>query len=259
MTETLKTHETEGSAPETEWDTLRTVEFRGKHEKPPKEERKTEYVGKHLKKEAVKPVGELSHEEARDEYLDILKDLSKSFTEQGDYGHGGAELTSLLMREKVGDEAFLSEEGEYTVGNTGNLRVADALIAGEAAWRASGEKYEKKQAAYEEAKQNLQDYRHKEKEMGFFQKAFSVRKRRKERQELEGAYMRARHAMDDQLHSNRNINTYIKRRLESAYGKMPNDEANDKFFGPQNDEKIDRAIELYRKLVEEEAEKRKGK
>lgn len=236
------------SAPK--WEALRTVKFRGSHqttENLPKSEQPSGYL---KVEKPQKPVSELSPEEASKEYLDLLKELSKNFTNKNaSYNYNGG-LVEELVVEHEGQEAY---ESAGAFEGHGALRVADELIRTEDSWRKTGDIYKERLAKFEEAEQKLRNFQDQEKELGFFQKAFSTRRRRQERKKLEQELSVARHYKNEAQRSSMAENNHLKKRLESAYNNMSNEEANDSFFGAERNDKINRAIELRRKLKEEKS------
>ncbi len=241
-----------------------------------------------LKSKKFRPVGEMSKEEATKEYLDILGELSQGFTSAEARASGAAnydENGELVAHGRGYDrtedrivEQLEGRDGEH-FKREWTLGLADDIIRAESDWRkikdkttVEAEKLAEDQAelklerARKEAEDKLREF-----ESGAFAGIRKVLRARKH-VELQNKVIELRRQTPEQTISAQkaaSVNRRMAKALEAAYSEdygyghhklsyehsedkgyqeRVNEEYNRKFFSPENEERIGRAIELRRAL-----------
>ena len=234
--------------------------------------------------EQEKPVGELSLQEAAEEYLGLLLELSKGFesaegktSRVAEYDKNGnivlhpsnsgysdpkTRIVAKLWETRTGDKfdsSVYTRSGEIDSDGVSHFKdpyidrelsidLADQIISAESDWRAAGE---------ETTIENENKLHARNKRKGFF----SV---------LRNKNNNPHTPAEDKTF---NANYRLQRALEAAYSKdygyghhslsyehskspeyqsKTNEEYNQKFFSPQNAPTIDRAIELRRRIFDKQ-------
>lgn len=228
---------------------------------------------------------ELSPQDAANEYLSLLDELSQDFTYpfyKNGAEHGGRQHTANHIvrdlgrkysdnphyrhRGYIGTEANDENNVDYTVERMG---VADAILANEIGWRDEGEVAKKKaEQVNERIDKQLEDLDEDYSKKGSLGKFFGKRKYEKARKKLEQS--RPSDGVDMRTH--RKYNANIAKELAIAYnergdydynggdyGESQNEARNRQFFGfddPERAKKVERAIELRRKYEAEWSKKK---
>ena len=217
---------------------------------------------------------ELSPRDAANEYLSLLDELSKDFSnpyysnERKGQHHYASNITIELGR-KYSDNphyrwrGYASTEAGETDGTMLRIASADNIIANEIGWRDDGEKAGKK---IEQIDKSIADLDANYSKKGRLGKFFGKRKYEKARKERE----QSRRAVEYQFGQKYNGN--IAKELAISYnergdydynggdyGQSQNEARNRQFFGlddPERAKKVERAIELRRKYEAEWSKKK---
>jgi len=244
-------------------------------EKPKTESKGAEYLAVMPEKQEK----ELSPEDAANEYLLLLDELSQDFSNpfyKNGAEHGGRQHTANHIvrdlgrkysdnphyrhRGYIGTEADDENGIDYTVERMG---VADAILANEIGWRDDGEKVGKKIEQIDKSIADLDaDYAKK----GRLGKFLGKRKYERAKKELEQSKRTTEYQFS------RKYNGNIAKELAIAYnergdydynggdyGESQNETRNRQFFGlddPERARKVERAIELRRKYEAEWSKKK---
>lgn len=218
---------------------------------------------------------ELSPQDAANEYLSLLDELSQEFTNpfyKNGAEHGGEQHTANHIvrdlgrkysdnphyrhRGYIGTEANGEDGVDYTVERMG---VADAILANEIGWRTEGVTVGKKM---EKVDQDIADLDADYSKKGRLGKFFGKRKYERAKKELE----QSKRVMQFQFEKKYNGNiarelavAYNERGRSSGwnghdYGQSQNEAHNRQFFGfddPERAKKVERAIELRQKYEAE--------
>ena len=256
------------------------------------------------KTEKLTPVDELSKEEATQEYMDALLELSSNFTspegknarltyKNGDvdaplgYGGGGTNFVQGLYRGIGKDLNYEEIEDDYDDG-TGHfsdkyfdrglaMKYADRILAAESDWRQAG----KEHGGHDDIEMELAARKAKAKltyfesgTRGKLRKVFRHNTHQQLENELTSAESRLRqqstgaktsnadarlkdalaYAYAEDFHhgEHKYSHEHTYGRDAAAYQERENEKYNEMFFGDaERQKKIDRAIELRRKLMAE--------
>ena len=234
------------------------------------EESETEDRGlEHLTATPEKQGEELSPQDAANEYLSLLDELSQDFSnpyyseERKGQQHIASNITTELGR-KYSDNphyrwrGYASTEAGETDGTMLRIASADNIIANEIGWRDEGEKAGKEIEQIDKSIADLDaDYARKSK-LG---QSFGRRKYEKAKGELEQSKQTVEHQFS------RKYSDSIAKELAISYnergdydynggdhGQSENEARNRQFFGlddPERAKKVERAIELRRKYEAE--------
>ena len=217
---------------------------------------------------------ELSPQDAANEYLSLLDELSKDFSnpyygeERKGSRHYDNNITTELGR-KYSDNphyrwrGYASTEAGETDGTMLRIASADNILANEIGWRTEGEKVGKKIEQLDKDIADLDVNYSKKRRLGKF---FGRRKYEKTRKALE----QSKNTVEHQF--NRRYNQNIAKELAISYnekgnydynggdyGQSQNEVRNRQFFGLDDSErakKVERAIELRQKYEAEWSKKR---
>lgn len=212
---------------------------------------------------------ELSPQEAANEYLSLLDELSQDFSNpyysnerKGQHHYANNITTELGLRYSDNPHyrwsGYASTEAGETDGTMLRIASADNIIANEIGWRDGGEEAGKKIEQIDKSIADLDaDYSKK----GRLGKFFGKRKYEKAKKELE----QSKRAVEYQF--GRKYNGNIAKELAISYndrgdydynggdyGQSQNEARNRQFFGlddPERAKKVERAIELRRKYEAE--------
>ena len=235
----------------------------GKSEKKVKEERFLQALPEKKK--------ELSPKDAADEYLSLLDELSKDFSNpyygderKGD-SHYASNITTNLGRKYSENphyrwKGYASTEAGEADGTMLRIASADNILANEIGWREDGEKVGKKIKEIDDNISDLKDDYAKKGKIGKFsgkrkyEKALKALESSKHSEEYKfGKYNSA--IADELAISYNEKGNYRGDYSEAAYR---NEERNRRFFGfddPERAAKIERAIELRKKYENEWSKK----
>ena len=208
----------------------------------------------------------LTPEEAANEYLSLLDELSQDFTNpfyKNGAEHGGRQHTAPSIvrdlglkysdnphyrhRGYIGTEANGEDGLDYTVERMG---VADNILSNEIHWRSEGGKVAKKMAQFD---QEIADLDAEYSKKGWLGKFFGRKKYEKARENLQYS----KHSAESEINAyNANMakELAISYNEKGDYGKSQNEARNRQFFGlddPKRAEKVERAIELRQKYESE--------
>ena len=242
-----------------------------------RDKRETETRGRsseHLVAIPEKQEEELSPQEAANEYLSLLDELSQDFSNpyysderKGQHHYANNITTELGLRYSDNPHyrwsGYASTEAGETDGTMLRIASADNIIANEIGWRDGGEEAGKKIEQIDKSIADLDaDYSKK----GRLGKFFGKRKYEKAKKELE----QSKRAVEYQF--GRKYNGNIAKELAISYndrgdydynggdyGQSQNEARNRQFFGlddPERAKKVERAIELRRKYEAEWSKKK---
>jgi hypothetical protein len=242
-----------------------------------RDKRETETRGRsseHLVAIPEKQEEELSPQEAANEYLSLLDELSQDFSNpyysderKGQHHYANNITTELGLRYSDNPHyrwsGYASTEAGETDGTMLRIASADNIIANEIGWRDGGEEAGKKIEQIDKSISDLDaDYSKK----GRLGKFFGKRKYEKAKKELE----QSKRAVEYQF--GRKYNGNIAKELAISYndrgdydynggdyGQSQNEARNRQFFGlddPERAKKVERAIELRRKYEAEWSKKK---
>lgn len=277
-----------GSGEKTDWDTVKDeVQFAGESSDNKKVEARSN------SQEKEKPVGELTHDEASKEYLDVLMQLSANFTspeakasnavrENGtldprgayDYGKSGSMSFEAIKSLTSSEDSSLSATSAIFKKREYTLHLADRIIDEETQWRevSAEEVKETKDALNKESyimgRLEDGDKKYAGKDDGnYSRKGYEGHLEKKEEQQHK--LEKAREKYIDMLAETGKINDRLGRAIDMAYNEDHNwmnhetntaksEEYNQRFFSPDREGMIDRAIELRKRLVEDHNESLKN-
>lgn len=211
---------------------------------------------------------ELSPQEAAEEYLSLLDDLSKDFSNpyysderKGDH-HYAKNITTDLGRKYSKNphyrwRGYASTEAGLKDGTMLRIASADNILANEIGWREEGEK---NASAIEKNREEMTKLDESYAKKGWLGKLFGKKKYQKARQELSqlenATKIRTRH--HNQAIAKELAISYNERgnydRGSGDYGELENETRNRQFFGfddPERAAKVERAIELRKKYESE--------
>lgn len=217
---------------------------------------------------------ELSPQDAANEYLSLLDELSQDFSnpyysnERKGQHHKAANITTELGR-KYSDNphyrwsGYAGTEAGATDGTMLRIASADNIIANEIGWRDGGEKAGKKIEQIDKSIADLDaDYSKK----GRLGKLFGKRKYEKAKKELEQSKQTVEYQFGRKYNSNiaKELAISYNERGDydyngGDYGQSQNEARNRQFFGlddPERAKKVERAIELRRKYEAEWSKKK---
>ena len=245
------------------------------HDKPKKQEREEQgaeflQVMPEKKKEV-----ELSPQDAANEYLSLLDELSKDFSnpyyseERKGQPHYAGGITADLGKKYSKNphyrmKGYDGTESGATDGTMLRIASADSILANEIGWREEGEK---NAAAIEKNREEIAKLDEEYSKKGRLGKFFGKRKYEKARQELgrleDTVYIKTQQhntniARDLAISYNEG-GSYNYDRKNHDFGQTQNEARNRQFFGlddPERAAKVERAIEL-RKKYEAEWKKKK--
>lgn len=245
-----------------------------KRAEKPDNEASVERKASHLAVMPEKKEKELSPEDAANEYLALLDELSQDFSnpyyseERKGRHHCAGNITTELGR-KYSDNphyrwrGYASTEAGETDGTMLRIASADNILANEIGWRTEGEKVGKKM---EQVDKDIADLDADYSKKGRLGKFFGRRKYEKARKGLE----QSKRTMEYQF--NRKYNGNIAKELAISYnekgdydynggdyGESQNEARNRQFFGlddPERAKKVERAIELRQKYESEWSKKK---
>ena len=218
---------------------------------------------------------ELSPQEAANEYLSLLDELSRDFTNpyysnerKGKHHYAGNSITRELGLRYSDNphyrwSGYAGTEAGETDGTLLRIASADSIIASEIGWRDDGEEAGKKIEQIDKSIAALDaDYSKK----GRLGKFFGKRKYEKAKKNLE----QSKQTVEYQF--GRKYNANIAKELAISYndrgdydynggdyGQSQNEARNRQFFGlddPERAKKVERAIELRRKYEAEWSKKK---
>lgn len=217
---------------------------------------------------------ELSPQEAANEYLSLLDELSRDFSNpyysnerKGQHHYANNITTELGLRYSDNPHyrwsGYASTEAGETDGTMLRIASADNIIANEIGWRDGGEEAGKKIEQIDKSIADLDaDYSKK----GRLGKFFGKRKYEKAKKNLE----QSKQTVEYQF--GRKYNANIAKELAISYndrgdydfnggdyGRSQNEARNRQFFGlddPERAKKVERAIELRRKYEAEWSKKK---
>ena len=217
---------------------------------------------------------ELSPQEAANEYLSLLDELSRDFSNpyysnerKGQHHYANNITTELGLRYSDNPHyrwsGYASTEAGETDGTMLRIASADSIIASEIGWRDDGEEAGKKIEQIDKSIAALDaDYSKK----GRLGKFFGKRKYEKAKKNLE----QSKQTVEYQF--GRKYNANIAKELAISYndrgdydfnggdyGQSQNEARNRQFFGlddPERAKKVERAIELRRKYEAEWSKKK---
>jgi len=217
---------------------------------------------------------ELSPQEAANEYLSLLDELSRDFSNpyysnerKGQHHYANNITTELGLRYSDNPHyrwsGYASTEAGETDGTMLRIASADSIIASEIGWRDDGEEAGKKIEQIDKSIAALDaDYSKK----GRLGKFFGKRKYEKAKKNLE----QSKQTVEYQF--GRKYNANIAKELAISYndrgdydfnggdyGRSQNEARNRQFFGlddPERAKKVERAIELRRKYEAEWSKKK---
>ncbi|MBQ7802310.1 hypothetical protein IJ380_00355 [Candidatus Saccharibacteria bacterium] len=272
MSETLKkSPESELSTnPSEKWESLATVQFKEKSEPEEPKPKTLEHLTVLKTEKSLPPISELSPKDAAEEYLSLLDELSDDFTypfykdgsKTGVHQHIASGIARDLGKKYSENphyrwSGYIGSEADSDDRTLVRMQSADNILMNEIHWRDEGEKAGKKLARLDKDITDLdEEYSRK----GRLAKFFYKRKYNQERTKLE----RSKRAEKSKFGA---YNANIAKELAisynergdydfngGSYGKSENEARNRKFFGfddPKRAAKIERAIELRRKIEEE--------
>lgn len=229
----------------------------------------------HLATIPEKQEEELSPQEAANEYLSLLDELSRDFTNpyysnerKGKHHYAGNSITRELGLRYSDNphyrwSGYAGTEAGETDGTLLRIASADSIIASEIGWRDDGEEAGKKIEQIDKSIAALDaDYSKK----GRLGKFFGKRKYEKAKKNLE----QSKQTVEYQF--GRKYNANIAKELAISYndrgdydynggdyGQSQNEARNRQFFGlddPERAKKVERAIELRRKYEAEWSKKK---
>lgn len=239
------------------------------------EKSKTESRGaEHLAVMSEKQEKELSPQDAANEYLSLLDELSQDFTNPfySEARKGRQHIAAGIPKElgrKYSDNphyrwrGYAGTEAGATDGTLIRMQSADAILAAEIGWREEGQKVGEQMERYDKEIADLDaDYSKK----GRLGKFFGKRKYERARQELKSLKRTTEYRF------NKKYNGTIAEELAISYnergdydynggdyGESQNETRNRQFFGlddPERAKKVERAIELRRKYEAEWSKKK---
>ncbi len=275
MSETLESvGSNEAGNQENEWSSLEAMPEMGDATPEPENEQSSS-------SEKLKPVGELTTEEAGKEYIDLLVELSENFTSAEGrssraasprpdgsvfvYGQGYSGHEDRVV-ERIEGKDGAHMDREWTLG------LADNIIHAESDWRAAGESTTIEEQEEQQGELDANTAR-RQARLERFERGFGGRMRQKFFPGKHGRLLaEAENAVRRETEAGqktKEADEKLKHALEAAYSDEygyghhridderkadeVNDEYNEKFFGDEERQrKIDRAVELRRRLVSDD-------
>ena len=241
-------------------------------DKPKKQERGAQFL--QVMPEKKKEV-ELSPQDAANEYLSLLDELSKDFSNpyyseerKGDHHYAGNITTDLGRKYSENPhyrwKGYASTEAGEKDGTMLRIASADNILANEIGWREEGEK---NAAAIEKNREEIAKLDEEYSKKGRLGKLFGKRKYERARQELSrlentvNIKTRQHNAnMAKELAISYNEDgSYDYDRKNHDNGQTQNEARNRQFFGlddPERAAKVERAIELRKKYEAEWSKKK---